>query len=127
MKKLLKILLPSLLIVIAFITVYILVIGGRIGGVYVNDFTVTEDGGTMILEAGVSASAGYLRKADTEHEDGKAYITFYRTYGINNPNGAKAQFPIKLDGCTEVYIWSGRDAGFVKVLEMQNGEWIKVG
>lgn len=124
-KKLLAVLIP-LGIVIVLLAGFYLSTGGKCGAVYMTDFTVTEDGSVIVLEAGVAASAGYLRTAETRADGNILKVTFYRTFGINNPIGSWNLFPLDLpENCNEIHIW--RDDGeFVKILEKNtDGEWVE--
>lgn len=82
--------------------------GGKMGGVGITDYSISEDGDVMTLKVSVISSMGYIRTLK-EHESGnKKWLTFYSTYGLNNAMGAKNEFQVKLHpSCDEIYVYSG--------------------
>ena len=88
----------------------ILSTGGKISGIIITDYTVTDDGSQMNLKVNIMSSMGFIRTIKTKNEGNKKFITFYSTYGFNSSLGAKSEFQIKLDpNCDEIYFYSGRD------------------
>lgn len=124
MKKKLTAALIPVGIVVILLSAFFFITGGRCGDVSLSGFTVTDDGSVMVLEAGVATSAGYLRAVSTKSDGNVLYVTFYRTFGINNSIGSRHLFPIELpEECTEIHIWR-YEKGFVKTLEKnEDGTW----
>ena len=123
MNKKKLIIIGSLFILIILMTLFLL--SGRTRtDVYLKDFEVVDN--KMILNVGVSSSAGYVRKMKRTSGSMNYYYTFYSTYGINSKLGAKYQFIIELDkNVSEIYFYTG-DGGYKKVLEKDlEGNWIK--
>lgn len=105
MKKKLGIGLLALLIVIASL---ILITGGRITSVMLNDYSVSEAGDSMTIKVGVASSMGYIRTLKAKQKEDKEYITFYSTYGLNSNLGAKNEFLIELQpDCDEICFYTG--------------------
>ena len=97
--------------------------GGRSDAV-VLEYAQTEKG--LLIKAGVSSSAGYIRSVKVKETEGDAIVEFYSTFGINNPKGAKSEFLLELTPeCERVLFRRGRH-NFRCVLEKnQKGEWIR--
>ena len=57
------------------------------------EFTVSPDG-TATVRVSVVSSVGYVRDCRIDTRDDGLYLTFYSTYGLNNPNGARDTFTI---------------------------------
>ena len=101
---------------------------GKMADIFLNDFTLSEDGKQMTISIGVASSVGYVRTVKEKKEDNKAYLTFYSTYGFNSTLGANSKFQIELDpSITEIYFYRG-DSGYELILQknQKNTEWEKV-
>ena len=127
MKK--RIVIIGIIIVTAIIGIALFLIsGGARTDVFLKDFELSKDGKTMILNVGVSSSAGYIRKIKQTSGSSNGYYTFYSTYGINSKIGAKETFEIELNGDTdEIYFYTG-NKGYKLVLVKNDAtnEWQKV-
>lgn len=128
MKKIRKIL-GIIIVVIAILIVGLFLLTGRARtDVYLKNYEISKDGKTMILEIGVSSSAGYVRKIKRTSGSTNGYYTFYSTYGINSKIGAKDTFKIELDEDTdEIYFYTG-NKGYKLVLTKNNAlqEWYDI-
>ncbi|MBQ2985198.1 MAG: hypothetical protein IJD61_02115 [Clostridia bacterium] len=83
------------------------------------DYTQTDEG--ILIKAGVSSSAGYIRSMRAKELDGDVLAEFYSTFGINNPRGAKSEFLLRLSPeCERILFRRGKD-NFRTVL-VKNGE-----
>ena len=58
------------------------------------DYTQTDEG--ILIKAGVSSSAGYIRSMKAKEQEGDVLVEFYSTFGVNNPRGAKTEFLLEL-------------------------------
>lgn len=76
----------------------------RNGSVYMDGYSVSEDGREITLDIGVAASRGYIRKMEISQQmGGKLYIDCYAAFGgINGRIGAKSSFTLPLDADTEM-------------------------
>ena len=74
------------------------------GSVYLNDFSISEDGTEITLELGVAASAGNIRKAVVyQQHGGMLYFDCYCAFGgINGSISAKNTFTLPLDEDTTI-------------------------
>lgn len=116
-----KIIFISLIFVI-LITLFI-ISGGKRTDVALKDFNLSEDGNKITLNTIVASSTGYIRTLKVKQGGDNKYITFYSTFGINNPIGAKDSFEIDLNSsCDEIYFYKG-DGGYKLVLQKENKEW----
>jgi len=115
-----------LLLIIISLGVLLILSGGRRTDVYLKDFELSSDGSIMILEVGISGSAGYIRKIKRTSGSMNYYFSFYSTFGINSKLGAKDTFKIDIDNnVDEIYFYTG-NKGYKKVLEKnEDGKWVK--
>ncbi len=98
--------------------------GGGRSDVTVLEYAETEEG--LLLETGVSSSAGYIRSMKVKEKEGDAIVEFYSTFGINNPNGAKSEFLLELNTeCERILFRRGRHNYRCVLEKNQNGEWIR--
>ncbi|WP_315115702.1 hypothetical protein [uncultured Clostridium sp.] len=99
--------------------------GGKITGIMLTDYSISEDGNVMTLEVGVASSIGYIRTLKASEDGNKKYITFYSTYGFNSNIGAKDEFQVELHpSCDEIYFYRGNGEYKLK-LQKNSGtnEW----
>nr|WP_246582760.1 hypothetical protein [Clostridium mobile] len=99
--------------------------GGKITGIMLTDYSISEDGNVMTLEVGVASSIGYIRTFKASEDGNKKYITFYSTYGLNSNIGAKDEFQVELHpSCDEIYFYRGNGEYKLK-LQKNSGtnEW----
>lgn len=112
-----------ILVIIILLVTVLVVTGGKRTDVALRDFQVSEDGSKITLNTMVTSSAGYTRKLKVKQGGDNKYITFYSTFGINNPIGSKDIFEIDLNSsCEEIYFYKG-DGGYRLVLQKESNEW----
>lgn len=125
MKKKLGIAILSFIIIIGLL---FLSTGGKVTGVMLTDYAISEDGKVMTLEVGLASSIGYIRTCKVREKDNSKQITFYSTYGLNSTLGAKSEFQVELNAsCNEIYFYTGK--GEYKLLLQKNSktnEWVKM-
>ncbi|MBQ7092208.1 MAG: hypothetical protein IJN83_06105 [Clostridia bacterium] len=83
------------------------------------DYTQTDEG--ILIKAGVSSSAGYIRSMKAKELDGDVLVEFYSTFGVNNPRGAKTEFLLELSPEWERVLFRRGKDNFRTVL-VKNGE-----
>lgn len=112
-----KIVVVTVLSIIIVIVLLLLSTGGKIAGVFLNDYSLSEDGNVITLKVGVASSMGYVRTMKERQDGNKKYITFYSTYGLNSKCGSSNEFQIDLEpSINELYFYRGDD-GFVLILQ----------
>ena len=77
--------------------------------VYLQDFSVSEDGSVITIKTSLSGSMGYIRAIETERAGEAIYCSFYCCFGgLNSSIGSKNRFEIRLDGAsTKIYFDRG--------------------
>ena len=98
----------------------------RNGGVYLEDYSVSEDGTEITLELGVASSAGYLRKAAVyQQASGKLYLDCYAAFGgVNGSVGAQTTYKIPLDQATQsIALYRNSDCYEVVLEKNAEGIW----
>lgn len=93
--------------------------------VYLQDFSVSEDGSVITMRMFTSGSMGYIRAMETKQVHNEIHCSFYRTFGGLNSNlGAEDTFEIELDDSIE-QIYLNRAGLDQRVLERDagTGEW----
>lgn len=112
-----KILLISLLIISVLGILFIKTGFTKQTDVYLDDYTISEDGGILTLKTSIASSIGYTRTLKVKHGGDNLYITFYPTFGLNNPIGSKNTFPIEITPLNEaIYFYSG-NGGYKLILK----------
>ena len=98
--------------------------GGGRTDVTLIDYYVTPQG--ILIEAGVSGSAGYIRTVKVRENGGDAMAEFYSTFGINNPTGAQREFLLEVSpDCQRILFRRGK-RNFRPVLEKdREGNWVR--
>lgn len=127
MKKKIKVtVILSLIIVIGLL---FLSTGGKISGIMLTDYSISEDGNVMTLKVGVASSMGYIRKLKASEDGNKKLITFYSTYGLNNSIGARNEFQVELHpSCDEIYFYSQNGEYKLKLQKnSETNEWERGG
>lgn len=126
-----KILLISVIAVIVILTASYFVGTGFIErtDVILTDYSVSEDGTQITLNASVSSSMGYIRGFKNNGGGVKShYLTFYSTFGgLNSKLGAKNEFVLEVnEDDSEIYFNRAGD-GYELVLQKntETGEWEK--
>jgi len=124
-KKIGVIAILSLVIVIGLL---FLSTGGKIAGVIISDYSLSDEGDIMALKVGAASSMGYIRTLKASENGNKKFITFYSTYGLNSNIGAKNEFQIKLHpSCDEIYFYSGNGEYKLKLQKnSETNEWERV-
>lgn len=79
------------------------------GDVFISDYTVSDDGSKLNIKVTVASSMGYVRTMKVREKDNQKYITFYSTFGLNSKIGAKNEFLIDIEECSEIYIYRGNN------------------
>lgn len=95
--------------------------------VFLEEYSVSEDGAEMTFTTGIASSMGYIRGFKDNGGGVKPhYLTFYSTFGgLNSSFGAKQDFKLELDPeDTEIY-FARPDQGYELVLvkDEETGEW----
>ena len=80
--------------------------------VYLQDFSVSEDGSVITIETSLSGSMGYIRAIKAEKADDAIYCSFYCAFGgLNSSIGSKNHFEIKLDESSrKIYFDRGEES-----------------
>lgn len=98
--------------------------GGGRSDVMLLGYTETKEG--ILIKAGVSGSAGYLRSMKAKEIDGDVMVEFYSTFGINNPRGARNEFMLKINPeCKRILFRSGKDSFRAALIKNSDGYWVK--
>lgn len=93
--------------------------------VYLQDFSVSEDGSVVTMQTFTTGSMGYIRAMETKQVHNEIHCSFYRTFGgLNSSLGAEDTFEIQLDDSIE-QIYFNRAGLDQRVLERDagTGEW----
>ena len=123
-----KIIIIALIVVVAIFASYLIGTGYIInGGVYLGEYSVSEDGTEITFNAGVASSMGFIRGYKDEGGGVKPhYLKFHNTFGgLNSSWGAKNEFALPLDADdTEIYFYRG-NGGYELVLQKnaETGVW----
>lgn len=118
-----------LIIVVLFLTYFIGTGFMKNSSVYVNDFSVSEDGSEITINVGVSSSMGYIREVSVhQQESGKLYIDCYCAFGgLNGSIGAKNVFTLPLDEDTTVIAIYRNENCYEEILKKDdNNVWHRV-
>ena len=89
--------------------------------VYIESFTLSEDGQTMTIRVAVSVSVGYTRSVTVKDEGSTLRLVFHPAYGfINGKIGAKNTFDIPLKPYQDkIYIFPSGHG----LLRNEQGTW----
>lgn len=112
------------MVVLLAIGGFMLQMGGRMSDVFA-DAELMEDGRTRIY-ATVFSSIGYVRTMDMRIEGEEAYLDFYRTFGINQPLGARNEYVVNIpERVQRIHVWQ---MGEYRVLHKrsEDGGWERV-
>ena len=88
-----------------FIPLPLPISGGKIESAFVIKRTLSEDGTTLSINASHLNSTGYIKTYKAKKDGDKLYITFYSTFGLNNPNGANNEFDIDITDINFLYYY----------------------
>lgn len=97
--------------------------------VFLNDYSVSEDGTTISFDAQSASSMGYIRGfKDNDGGVKPYYLDFYSTFGgLNSSFGTASTFELEVDpDDTEIY-FSCPNGGYELVLIRADntGEWVR--
>lgn len=106
---------------LSLIVILIIIVGGTLfvssgfetrTDVYLQDFSISEDGSVITIKTSLSGSMGYIRAIKTEKANDAIYCSFYCAFGgLNSGIGSKNRFEIQLDESTaNIYFDRGKDA-----------------
>lgn len=99
----------------------LLCLGGKRYDVIIVDFSATD--GEMTVRAGVSGSAGYLRRISVGYDEHAVLVDFYSTFGINNPSGGKDEFVIPLKPESGEICFNSGDGYCAVLAKGEDGQW----
>ena len=94
--------------------------------VYLQDFSVSEDGSVITVQTFPIGSMGFIRAMEAKQIGDEIHCSFYRTFGgLNSRLGAKTAFEIRLDHPTErIYFDRGTSFGqLVLERDADTGAW----
>ena len=96
--------------------------------VYLQDFSVSEDGSVVTLQTFTIGSMGYIRAMETKQVHNEIHCSFYRTFGgLNSRLGAEDTFEIQLDDSIEqIYLNRAGLDQLVLERDAETGEWAPV-
>ena len=114
-----KKMLAAIAVILVLVSVYLVGTGfQKRTDVFLEEYSVSEDGTEMTFTTGIPSSMGYIRGFKDNGGGLKPhYLTFYSTFGgLNNSFGAKQDFKLELDpDDTEIY-FARPDQGYELVL-----------
>ncbi len=92
--------------------------------VYIESFTLSEDGQTMTIRVAVGVSVGYTRSVTVKDEGSALRLVFHPAYGfVNGKIGAKNTFDLPLKPYqNKIYIQSSGEV-FHGLLRSDDGTW----
>ena len=94
--------------------------------VYLQDFSVSEDGSVITVQTFPIGSMGFIRAMEAKQIGDEIHCSFYRTFGgLNSRLGAKTTFEIRLDHPTE-RIYFDRGTSFDQLVlerDADTGAW----
>ena len=97
--------------------------------VVIGEYTLSEDGETMTVNAGPAGSMGYIREVSVKRDGDRLCMVFYSAFGgLNSSLGAKNQFTFSVSGeVTEIVVYRG-EGKYEVVLqkEAETGAWVRV-
>lgn len=93
--------------------------------VYLQDFSVSEDGSVITMRMFTSGSMGYIRAMETKQVHNEIHCSFYRAFGgLNSSFGAENTFEIQLDDSIEqIYLDRAGLDQLVLERDTGTGEW----
>ncbi len=124
-----KVLIALIAVVLLAITYFFGVGFLKEGNVYVQDFSVSQDGKSITLDIGVSRPIGYVRNIEVKQQQGgKMYIDCYSAFGgINGNIGAKTSYTLPLDENTSIIAIYRSTNSYEEILKKNDeGVWERV-
>lgn len=96
--------------------------------VYLQDFSVSEDGSVITMQVFTTGSMGYIRAMETKQVHNEIHCSFYRAFGgLNSSIGAKNRFEIEVDDPIEqIYLNRAGLDQLVLERDAETGEWAPV-
>lgn len=99
--------------------------------VYLQDFSVSEDGSVITMQMFTIGSMGYIRAMETRQVRNEIHCSFYSCFGGLNSNfGAKSRFEIRLKDFTNpaesIYLDRAGLGQLVLERDPDTGEWTPV-
>lgn len=96
--------------------------------VYLQDFSVSEDGSVITLKAFTIGSMGYIRAMETKQVRNEIHCSFYCCFGgLNSSFGAKSRFEINLEdfakSAESIYFDRAGLDQLVLERDAETGEW----
>lgn len=127
MKSVAKLLVGIVVIIVLVFLAYFVGSGfNKNASVYVNDYTISDDGTHMAVDIGIASSVGYVRKADAhQQDDGRLCVSFFSAFGgINGRIGAKRRFVLPLEeNTTTIAVYRGSDQYEDVLFKDADGVW----
>ena len=97
--------------------------------VYLQDFSVSEDGSVITVQTFPIGSMGFIRAMEAKQIGDEIHCSFYRTFGgLNSRLGAKTTFEIRPDHPTQ-RIYFDRGTSFDQLVlerDADTGAWASV-
>lgn len=105
----------------------VLQLGRRMSNVCI-DVEPLEDG-SMQVKADVMSSIGYVRDVEMKTEGEAVYLDFYRTFGLNQPLGARSAFWLDIPAQAQrIYVWRSHTGQSYRLAYEKDahGRWMPV-
>jgi hypothetical protein len=96
--------------------------------VVIGEYTLSEDGETMTVNAGPAGSMGYIREVSVKRDGDRLCLIFYSAFGgLNSRLGTKSQFTFSVSGeVTEIVVYRGEGKYEVALQkEHETGTWVR--
>lgn len=106
MKKILIILIIIICLIVIFSFVSSPLSGNKMENIIITECRLSENQKNLSIKTMVYSSIGYVKTYKIKQDVDKLYITFYSTFGFNNPNGAKDNFDIDITDINFLYYYS---------------------
>lgn len=99
--------------------------------VYLQDFSVSEDGSVITMQMFTIGSMGYIRAMETRQVHNEIHCSFYSCFGgLNSSFGAKSRFEIRLEdfanSAESIYLDRVGFGQLVLERDPDTGEWTPV-
>lgn len=110
MKKCMSVL--AILIIIAVGVLFVSAGFNKRTDVYLQDFSVSEDGSVITVKTALGGSMGYIRDIEIKRVNNGIHCSFYCAFGgLNSSIGSKNRFEIPLDDSSaKIYFDRGNGA-----------------
>ena len=99
--------------------------------VYLQDFSVSEDGSVITMQMFTTGSTEYIRAMESKQIHNEIHCSFYRAFGgLNSGFGAKNRFEINLESfansAESIYLDRAGLDQLVLEQDAETGEWAPV-